>query len=79
MLTRSPSSAARRERRRDRQRRYRARLKACEIVLPVVVSHAIIALLLDLGWLPVPLSEDRRAIAAAIRALLEDTAKRSGS
>jgi len=61
--------------RRQRQRRYRARLANGIIVAPVEVTHVILDLLIDLHWLGVDESESRQRIAAAVRALLEDTAK----
>jgi hypothetical protein len=57
-----------------KRQRYRKRLKADLIVVPVIVTHAVIGLLLDLGWLTEADSEDRSHIGQAIAALLSDTA-----
>jgi hypothetical protein len=65
----------RRQRATAAQSRYRARLKANEVIAPVVVTLEIIELLLTLGWLSMDVSEDHRQIGAAITALLRDAAK----
>jgi hypothetical protein len=58
----------------ERQRRWRSRQARCQVVVPVVVSHEVIATLLDLHWLECPNSEDRARIGAAVSALLDDLA-----
>ena len=58
-----------------RTRRYRARQAKGETIVPVPVSHEIIALLVDLRWLPESESEDRRRIGESIFKMLSDTAK----
>ena len=72
--------------RRDRQRldkraackrAYRARLEAGGASLkgvPIKDLNALIAVLINLRWLPEARSEDRNAIAAAVGALLDDLA-----
>jgi hypothetical protein len=69
-------AAERRAQEAERKRRWRARQKAGGAVLPVPIAdlNALIATVLDLGWLPVQESEDRRAIAKAVGALLDDLA-----
>jgi hypothetical protein len=80
MATVSPFPAPRRrlDRRRatESTRRYRARLAANTVVAPVEVGLEIIAMLIDLEWLPMSESESRRAIGLAIAALLRDAAGR---
>jgi hypothetical protein len=39
------------------------------------VSHEVIGLLLDTNYLPLAASEDRGAVARAVKELLEDAAK----
>jgi hypothetical protein len=58
----------------ERQRRWRNRQARCQVVVPVVVSHEVIATLLDLRWLECPNSEDRARIGAAVSALLDEMA-----
>jgi hypothetical protein len=58
----------------ERQRRWRKRQRACEVIVPVRVTHAIIAVLLDLGWLTDRDSEDRAQIGAALDRMLDDLA-----
>lgn len=65
---RSPSSQS------ARQRRHRARLKAGQVVAPVEVSMPVIEALIDLHWLPVEVSEDRKQIAKAIASILDEMA-----
>lgn len=59
----------------DRQRDYRRRLRRGEVVVSVQVAHPILNLLVDLGWLPAELSEDRRAVADAVRRVLAEAAR----
>ncbi len=59
----------------DRQRDYRRRLRKGEVVVSVPISHSILGLLLDLGWIEPELSEDRRAVAGAIRRVLTEAAR----
>ena len=61
-----------------RQRRLRERQRRGEVVVRVPVSHAVIGVLLDLGWLAEHESEDRREIGRGIGALLEDLALHHG-
>jgi hypothetical protein len=58
----------------ERTRRYRARLRTGVILVPVPVGLDEIAFLLDLEWLPLVESEDRRAIGASIGRLLTASA-----
>ena len=58
-------------------RRYRARLKAGEIIAPTVVTFAILELLIGTGWLDINDSENRNRIGAAISAMLRDAADRA--
>jgi hypothetical protein len=78
MLDRSPPArrAERRSQDTARKRRYRQRQKTGAAVLPVPTAdlNRLIATVLDLGWLPVQKSEDRREIAKAVGALLDDLA-----
>jgi hypothetical protein len=57
-----------------RKARYRQRLKTGGAVLMVPVRdvNALIDRLVSLGWLDLGASEDRRAINAAVGALLDD-------
>jgi hypothetical protein len=57
-----------------RTRRYRERLRAGAVMVPIAVSPEILGLLIDTGWLSESESEDRRQIAAALGALLADAA-----
>ena len=59
----------------DRQRAYRRRVRRGEVVVSVPISHSILGLLLDLGWIEPELSEDRRAVAGAIRRVLSEAAR----
>jgi len=63
--------------RRERKRRYRARLKDVTLfgMVTIPVTHDVIGMLIDLHWLPVEASEDRSRIADAIARLLNDVAK----
>jgi hypothetical protein len=65
----------RRERERERKARYRVRLDRKMIVVPVEVTHDVIAMLLDLNWLELAKSENRSEIGSAITRLLADSAK----
>jgi hypothetical protein len=58
-----------------RKARYRAHLKANEIVVPVVVTLSVIELLLDTRYFTLAESEDRSAIAVAIEEMLADASK----
>jgi hypothetical protein len=68
--------AERRAQEAERKRRYRQRIKAGAAVLQVPIGdiNRLIATVLDLGWLPVQESEDRREIAKAVGAMLDDLA-----
>ncbi len=44
-------------------------------MVPVPVGHAEIELAIDLGYLPIERSEDRRAIGAAVGEMVHDAAK----
>jgi hypothetical protein len=57
--------------------RYRSRLRANEIVAPVVVTHLTIELLISTGWLDIEQSENRNAVGAAISAMVRDAASRT--
>jgi hypothetical protein len=70
-------SAAARKRASAATRRYRARLKAGEIIAPTVVTFEIVELLIATGWLPINDSENRNRIGAAISAMLTDAANRA--
>lgn len=59
----------------DRQRAWRARQRAGAVVAPVPVPPAVVALLIDLGWLSEDVSEDRRAVADAIARVLSEAAR----
>lgn len=61
----------------DRKRRQRKRERSGQIVVPVVVSNAIIAALIDLEWLLKCESENREQIGAAITRAFEDVAQKS--
>ena len=67
---------ARRRRATAAQARYRAHLKANEVIAPTVVTHELLELLLGLGWLGWDLSESRQEIGKAITSMLSDAAKR---
>jgi hypothetical protein len=57
-----------------RTRRYRERLRAGAVMVPIAVTPEILGLLIDTGWLSESESEDRRQIAAALGAMLADAA-----
>ena len=61
----------------DRQRDYRRRQGKGEVVAPVVVTHTIIDLLIGLGWIEAEATEDRGALADAIRRVLAEAARYS--
>ena len=58
-----------------RKRRYRARLRDGLIVVDLEVSLDVIELLLDTNYLALELSEDRGAIAVAVKEMLGGAAK----
>jgi len=61
------------------KRAYRARLKAGGASLkgvPITDINVLTGALIELGWLPEDQSEDRKAIAAAVGAMLDDLASR---
>lgn len=58
----------------ERQRRYRARQRNAEVVVPVLASHELVSMMTDLGWLDVGESEDRVQIGNAISRALADMA-----
>ena len=62
----------------DRQRDYRRRLRKGEIIAPVAVSHVVIGMLIDLRWLQADQSEDRNAVADALRRALSEAARYGG-
>lgn len=66
-------STAARKRASAATRRYRARLRAGEIIAPTPVSHDLIDYLLWLGPLTAAESESRADIGRVIRAILDDT------
>jgi hypothetical protein len=68
--------AAARQRGNAATRRYREWLKIGQKVAPTPYSNEIVELLLDLGWLELAASEDRREVGAAIFRMLADTAAR---
>ena len=45
----------------------------------VPVAHPVLNLLVDLGWLPADQSEDRGAVADAIRRALSEAARYGGA
>lgn len=47
--------------------------------MSVPISHPILNLLTDLGWLPAELSEDRGAVADAVRRVLVEAARYGGA
>jgi hypothetical protein len=82
MLHRLPARhrnrATKRERWRLSKRAYRTRLAAGGASLkgvPVTDVNALTEALMDLHWLDEAKSEDRKALAAAVGALLDDIAK----
>ncbi len=75
MGDRLPNRLARPRTPADRQRDYRRRQGKGEVVAPVIVSHAIVELLLNLRWIEAEASEDRRAVADAIRRVLSEAAR----
>jgi hypothetical protein len=62
----------------DRQRDYRRRLRKGEVIAPVAVNHAVVVMLIDLRWLRAELSEDRNAVADALRRALSEAARYDG-
>ena len=68
---------ARRRRAGERVARSRCRLRANEIMAPVVVTHPIIELLISTGSRDVEQSEDRNAVGAAISAMVRNAASRT--
>jgi hypothetical protein len=71
------NAVARRKKASAATRRYRARLKAGEVIVPTVVTFDILELLISLGWLDINNSEDRNRMGAAIGATLRDAADRA--
>jgi hypothetical protein len=58
-----------------RQKAWRARQRRGAAVYRVEAGHAVLNLLVDLGWLQEDESVDRRQVAEAIGALLADSAR----
>jgi hypothetical protein len=56
-------------------RRYRERLKHGVKIAPVPFTDEIVGMLIDTGWLPVAVSEDRQQIGQAIASMLCEAAK----
>jgi hypothetical protein len=73
MLERPNPQAARRL---ERQRAWRARVRAGVVLVPVAVDAAILEFLIQLHWLEEQDAGDKRAVGAAIARLLADTARR---
>ena len=59
----------------ERQRRYRARQRACVAVYHVEVGGEVLDMLVRLGWLRDSECGSRREVAKAVAALLADAAK----
>jgi hypothetical protein len=74
MLERPPG---RRDRRREQQRRHRARLRHGRRVYPIELDGQILDMLVRLQWLPDSAAGDDREVARAVRALLTDIARRA--
>ena len=81
MLHRPPPSRTERQRRKAeaeaaRKRRYRRLLNdggAC-LRVPVKDINAVVAALLDLRWLPLEHSEDRKQVGEALGRMVDDLA-----
>jgi hypothetical protein len=59
----------------ERQRRFRARQRAEEVVVPVIVSNAMLLTLIDRGWLDAAESESREKVGEAVAAAFADLAE----
>jgi hypothetical protein len=77
MLTRG-GVERRRRLTRERKARWRAAIKSGAGVVSVTLQdlNATTGLLLDLGWLDVAQSEDRKAIGAALGRMISDMVER---
>jgi hypothetical protein len=76
MLNRLADPADRqRQRRRDVQQRYRARVRDGRMTVSVEIDHTTIDWLVRTCWLPAREFHTRREIAAAVGRLLQDTAR----
>jgi hypothetical protein len=64
--------------RRARDKRRRLRRKLDIKVAPVEVDHAMLELLIRLGWLQRDMSEDRHSVARAIERMLHETSSPAG-
>jgi hypothetical protein len=62
--------ADRKQRHREKQRRYEARQKNGVALFPVPLSAAEIDVLIELHWLPEGGEADREAVGAAVAALI---------
>lgn len=63
----------------DRQRDYRRRLRKGEVVVNVPVAYPVLNLLVDLGWIEAAATEDRQAVADAIRRVLAEACRYGGA
>jgi hypothetical protein len=68
--------AAKRERRRLAQRRYRARFDAGRFTVAVEIDGAVVEMLLATGWLIDGERDDRKKIGMALSAMVAEAAKR---
>jgi hypothetical protein len=71
MHKRAPSD----DRKAEKQRRYRARLKQHEIAVLVPVNEPVISFVIRTGWLAERDSHKREQIAEAIARMLADAAQ----
>ena len=58
----------------DRQRRLRIRQRDGKVVAPLELSHEVIDVLIDLGWVGERESEDRRQVGIGAARALEEMA-----
>jgi hypothetical protein len=64
-----------RNHRAERSRRYRARVRACRIIVPVEIGHETLDLLIATRWLRETDAADARRIGEAISAMLAASAR----
>jgi hypothetical protein len=69
-----PRPAAERRAATARQRRYRARLKSGTMPITIEIDAAIVTMLVESNWLAERDAGDRLKIAAALTAMIADTA-----
>ena len=70
MLDRVHHSRRRAELRRARDARHRARRKACKACYSVEIDGSVFDMMIKLGWLAEREATDKRAVEAAISAML---------